>query len=216
MRGVLFGDYHTGNDWGLILNAKSLTPPEPKTNFIDIDGRDGSIDLSETLTGEVRYYDRIASFTFLMTDGSHRDRELLTNEIVNKIHGKRLNIVLPDEPDHYLVGRCNVTGVANDRAYGVLEIECTCEPWKYAERETSKTYTANGSTVAINCINTGRKTVIPTVTVTGSLIITIGTSSVSLSAGEYKLSALRLKAGSNGFSIKGTGSITLKYREAVL
>lgn len=38
MRGVKFGEFHTAEDWDLILNAKSLTPPVPKTNYIAVEG----------------------------------------------------------------------------------------------------------------------------------------------------------------------------------
>ena len=122
MRGVRFGVYHTAEDWGLILNDKSLTPPVPKTTYIQVEGRDGDLDFSEALTGEIRYNNRVASFTLLATDGTYTDREELISEILGALHGKKVNIVLDDKPDYYLVGRCQVTEVTNNKAYGTIKV----------------------------------------------------------------------------------------------
>ena len=45
MREVVFGDNHTAEDWGLILNAKTISPPTPKVVKISVDGRDGDLNL---------------------------------------------------------------------------------------------------------------------------------------------------------------------------
>ena len=74
LRGVQFGDHHTANDWSLILHEKIVSPPKPKTNYVSVPGRDGDLDLTEALSDVVNYQDRTASYTFLLTDGSHADR----------------------------------------------------------------------------------------------------------------------------------------------
>ena len=48
MRGVKFGENHTAEDWGLILNAKTINPPTPKYIKVAVDGRDGDLNLSRT------------------------------------------------------------------------------------------------------------------------------------------------------------------------
>ena len=49
-----FGDrvLKSYDDFGLIQkSAPEVTPPAPKTNYVDVPGANGSIDLSEALTG---------------------------------------------------------------------------------------------------------------------------------------------------------------------
>lgn len=215
MRGLKFGVYHTAEDWDLILNEKSLTPPEPKTTYISIEGRDGDLDISEALSGEIKYNNRTASFKFILTDGSYADREAMITEILRIVHGKRLNITLDDNPDFYLSGRCTVTDRINDRAYGIIEIECNCDPWFYRQTETMRFFTVNAP-MNIVLANGGGKTVTPEVTVTGSITIEFGSSSVSLSAGTYKLTDLLLKSGNTSVTLKGSGTVSFKYREGVL
>lgn len=216
MRGIQIGEHHTGDDWGLLLNSKSVSPPAPKVVTVAVDGRDGDLDLSEALTGEMRYSNREASFGFILTEGTQIERETLIGEIINAVHGLRKNIILPDDPDHYLVGRCNVSEVKNDRAYGTLRITATCEPYRYSVLETVRTITATTTAKEVVLTNSGRKTVVPSITVTGSVSVTFGDSAVTLSTGTYKIASLTLKSGPTILKVSGSGTIVFTYREGVL
>ena len=63
MKGIKFGDYHSYDDFSLILTSKTIGTPTPKTEIIDIPGGDGVLDLTEFF-GEVKYNNRQLSFEF--------------------------------------------------------------------------------------------------------------------------------------------------------
>lgn len=218
LRGVQFGDYHTAEDWNLILHEKIVSPPVPKTNYVSVPGRDGDLDLTEALSGVVNYQDRKASYTFLLTDGTHADRVELISQIIGVLHGQRVQIIDTDDyPDYYMIGRLTVTDVSNSNAYGILKIEAICQPWRYAINQKTKvvTVTASDGTVTVTMTNSGYKTVAPTLTVTGSITLTYGSTSTTLSAGTYILAGLRFTPGVNTVTVAGTGSITISYQEAI-
>lgn len=218
LRGVQFGDYHTAEDWNLILHEKIVSPPVPKTNYVSVPGRDGDLDLTEALSGVVNYQDRKASYTFLLTDGTHADRVELISQIIGVLHGQRVQIIDTDDyPDYYMNGRLTVTDVSNSNAYGILKIEAVCQPWRYAINQKTKavTVTASDGTVTVTMTNSGYKTVAPTLTVTGSITLTYGSTSTTLSAGTYILAGLRFTPGVNTVTVAGTGSITISYQEAI-
>lgn len=218
LRGVQFGDYHTADDWGLILNEKIVSPPVPKTNYVSVPGRDGDIDLTEALSGVVNYEDRTAEYTLLLTDGSHADREELITEIVGVLNGQRMQIIDTDDyPDYYMTGRLTVTEVANNNAYGVVKIEAVCNPWRYSINQRKKTVqvTSNDGTLSIILSNGGYKTVTPSIMVTGSVTLTYGATSTTLSEGTYTLPGLRLSPGANSIGVAGSGSVQFSYTEAI-
>lgn len=218
LRGVQFGDYHTAEDWNLILHEKIVSPPVPKTNYVSVPGRDGDLDLTEALSGVVNYQDRKASYTFLLTDGTHADRVELISQIIGVLHGQRVQIIDTDDyPDYYMNGRLTVTDVSNSNAYGILKIEAVCQPWRYAINQKTKavTVTASDGTVSVTMTNSGYKTVAPTLTVTGSITLTYGSTSTTLSAGTYILAGLRFTPGVNTVTVAGTGSISISYQEAI-
>lgn len=132
MRGLKFGEYHTANDWNLIQEKKELSVPEPKTIYLDIDGRNGSIDLSESLTNDIKYKDRTLSCTYILIGGTCSQRIVSIDSIINTIHGKRLNIIDDDFPNYYLVGRVTVKSYENNKSYSKLSIEAKCEPYMYS------------------------------------------------------------------------------------
>lgn len=58
-RGVLINDEHTLRDWGAaITNSDVISMPEPNTTYLEIPGRNGRLDLSESLTGDVTFSNR--------------------------------------------------------------------------------------------------------------------------------------------------------------
>ena len=216
MRGVQFGEYHTADDWDLILNSKKINPPTPKTVSVKIDGRDGELNLSRALTGEMKYGTRNADFTFLVTEGTQSERNDLINEIVNLIHGKELEIIEPDDEDHYLLGECSVSDITNTKGYGSFKVKATCEPYRYSVTEINRVITASSTPVDVILSNTGRKTLTPTITVSGSASLKFGSTNVALDKGTYKLPSLLLKTGTTIVTVSGSGTVTFSYREAII
>jgi phage-related protein len=209
--------FNTWYDWRLILTAKDVTPPEPKTNYIELDGMSGTLDLSEALTGEITYRDRTVTASFWTDEGSRVERSLLLGNIIASLHGRKIKIIEPDDPEYYFNGRIKIKSSSNTIPYLTFTLEAVCEPWKYAVNETIRTVTVNGSApVGAVLNNNGVKTLSPTITVTGAVDIVLDGVKTSLTEGSYKLSDIKLKRGVNLVSVSGEGSATFAYREAIL
>ena len=56
-------EINTYDTYGLILSSQEIGLPSVKTKFIDIDGRNGSLDMTEAFD-EVLYGNRTLTFTF--------------------------------------------------------------------------------------------------------------------------------------------------------
>lgn len=231
-RKMLFGEYDTARDGLWTLAAWSFPEPEYQSNFVDVPGG-LPLDLSTALTdGEPIFGNRTLTATLESSEGTRLEREARITDMVNRLNGQRLNIVLPDdvvpaevegEPDgctHYVVGRLSVRKEYSDPAHCQVVVTAICEPWRYYAEETAATLTASTTAQTGTMTNTGRRPVVPTLTVTGSgasVNFAAGAVSVTLAAGAYRLPELQLPAyGSLQYTYSGSGTLAITYREAVL
>lgn len=215
-RFFILDKFNTWYDWRCTVTAKNIPHATPKTNYVAIDGAHGTLDLTEALTGEPVYDDITATASFMCSEGTHKEREALERRITAALHGRKVPIIEPDDPEHFLLGRVTITETVNNLAYMTFSISAVCDPWRYAINETTRTVTVNGSTVDMVVRNDGVKTLCPVLTVTGTVAITHNGTTTQLTEGTYKITALRLTPGVNVINVTGTGSLTLTYREAVL
>lgn len=217
-RCFLFGNYNTWNDWGLLLTGKTdLEPPTVKTNYVAIEGMNGSLDLSEALTGEPTYEDRSFSASFCACDSSYEERRALLDNIINAIHGRKMKIVEPDNPNHYLYGRVGLKNVNHRVSHSEFTVEMRCDPWRYGREETLQTMPVDSDTPTdVLVYNGGRKTVCPDIHVSGQVTFTCCGVTSSATSGTYKITTFKLYQGENIIQVSGSGTLTLIYREAVL
>ena len=212
-RAFFIDDYNTWYDWDLTLTAKDTPTPEPKTNYVELGGVSGSLDLTEALQGEVAYSDRTVTASFWTSEGDYSYRDAIVKQVVSLTHGKKVKIVEPDDPDHYFLGRIMVKNITRSQVHMAFDIEAICEPWRYALEET-ECRVRGGETIQI--WNEGVKTLCPELEVEGSVTLTYEGDKVNLTAGRYRIAGLRLRQGENMVSVSGSGSVTFIYREATL
>lgn len=217
--------YDTGS-YGWTLTGWTLTDPEQKTQYVEKVGGDGSWDLSTATTdGIPRYKDRTLTATLECSEGTREDRERLISNMINLLDGFRWEIVLPDHPDHFLVGRVRVQVNQNSLAYAAVTLTATCEPWFYYEHETRGSLAVNSATewLTVRVYNNGRRVLSPSFIVEGTVKAAYYTNpatgqalTMTLTTGTHKVNGFLLHPGLTYMAFQGTGSVTVVYREAVL
>lgn len=214
MKGITFGQYHSYRDFSLILGEKEIAAPKVKTIKIEIEGANSALDLTEFF-GEPNFEDVTHKFQF-STIVPQSEFLTLYSTIKNAIHGKKLRVILDDDPDFFYIGRCFVSSFTSAKGVGTISIEADCEPWKYKAEETTVTQTVSGEDIIV--LANLRKRVVPVVTITAesSLHIVFGSNIWDLGSGSYTLPELELTAGENTVAVTGTGTIAFAYQEAGL
>lgn len=211
--GVKFGEKHSIDDWDLLMTARNIGDAEPKENYIPIPGADGEKDITEAF-GEVKYNPRTLSPTFDMFQ-KPSDWLRIKDEITNYLHGKKLKIIYDTDPNYYYLGRCKVTNFSNNTTVGHIQIEATCEPYKFKLNPTvvRNTVTAGNTYKYTN----DRKRVIPTLEFSAAMTIEFKGNSYSFGAGSHKSLAIEFLEGENEIKIvEGSGTLTVTYQEARL
>ena len=215
MKGIMFGNYHSWNDFQLILASKTIGTPSPKAETIDIPGGDGVLDFTEFF-GDTKYNNRKLSFEFSsMVIPS--DFMSLFSMVQDALHGKKMKITLDDDPGWHYTGRISVSEWKTDRNIGKLTIDCDCDPYKYQISPTVISKTISGTSNIL--LPNSRKRVVPEVRVTSSsgLTVTFGSGNVwNLASGSYLLPELELVEGDSPVTVTGTGTITFTYTQGKL
>lgn len=217
-RSMTFGSYNTHADGRWTLTKWELSAATYKQNLVEVPGRSEPLDLSTALTdGEPTYSSRTLTATFESSEGNRLAREARISQMVNALDGYRMNIVLPDDSDHYLAGRVSVKKLYNDEAHASVQVTAACDPWRYAKDETVVVLTAATEEQQAVLINQGRRSVVPLLEVTeGPVLLVYGAASWALSVGTYALPDIYLTYGEHVIKYSGTGVLTFTYRGAIL
>lgn len=212
MKGIIFGDLHSHRDLNLILSRKEMGSPAVKEQKIEIEGADSELDLTDFF-GEPKYSNVTHRFEF-STMVAENEFLSLFSTIKNAIHGKKMRIILDDDPHFYYIGRLHVSKFTNEKNVGTISVDADCEPYKYKIQETVVSKAVNG-TGTIVLTNT-RKRAVPTITTTATMTIAFGNFSRSVNAGTFIVPELELVEGANTVTVTGTGTITFTWQEGAL
>lgn len=215
MKGVTFGNYHSYDDLKLLLNSKEIGSPEVKIRKIDIEGADSSLDLTDFF-GEAKFENVTHKFQFSTIVPQAQFLSLFST-VKNALHGKKMRVILDDDPLFYYMGRCSVSGFTSEKNVGMVSVECDCEPYKYKLEKTVVSKAVNGA--ATVTLTNGRKRAVPEVTIATDSSIRIeyqGSNIWDLGSGSYTLPELELVEGANDVTVTGVGNITFTYQEAGL
>lgn len=214
MKGITFGKYHSYNDFGLILSSKEIEAPAVKEKRLDIEGADSDLDLTEFF-GEPKYSNARHKFSFTTV---YKGTEFLSafSAIKNALHGKKMRVILDDDPSFFYVGRLFVTKFTDERNIGILQIEADCEPYKRKLEKTVVSKAIDG-TQAVSLTNS-RKRAVPEVVIdtAASLRLEYQGNIWDLGSGSFTLPELELVEGENIVTVTGTGTVRFTYQEGAL
>jgi len=214
MNGVNFGNYHSGQDFALVLNSKKIGVPQPKTYKVPIESADGELDLTEFFGG-VKYGNRELEFKFTKIYGNFIE---VFSAVQGAIHGRRMKIVLDEDPDYYYYGRIRVDQWESNATTGTVTVKCDCDPYKLKHEKTVQERVIGSSgSMLVRLYNT-RKPAIPTITTSGEITIAYKGGSYSVSDGTFTLTNLLLEEGYSDYTITGTAGTVVKieYQEGAI
>ena len=214
MHGVSFGEVHSFRDLRLILSPFTPPPAAPKTNFLQVPGRDGTLDLTEA-NGEVTFHDREFSFAFTIAPDDDLAFDERLAAVSNALNGKRCKITLDRDPDYYWEGRCAVDQHQREKNVGKIVVKATVYPYKLKRRSTVVSVVLSSAAKTV-VLENDRLAVVPTIECTHGATVVFGGKTHELSAGAGKILDIRLTEGNNLLTVSGTGTITFTWREGAL
>lgn len=215
-RGTDFGGVHSFRDLHLIQAAVEVPPAEPKTNFIDIPGADGSKDFTESPAGRVVYKTRKITWKFKLYPGDDWAKKYA--QVSNAINGWSGKITLDDDPDYYYQGRVTVSKHAAQGILHTITVTAVCQPYKLRQAKTTQSANLTTTYTTLTLENE-RKPVIPEITVSAATSLQWKGNTYTLAAGTHRPLDIMLVEGKNQLQAKtttGTGTIKVVYQKGAL
>lgn len=201
MNEVFFDGKGTYTDWNLIMKPKNRPLPSPKTTFVAIEGRDGDLDLTTSLTGDVKYNNVSFDLEFTLMDIRENWEDKLY-EITTYLQGKKMKVIFSDDPEWYYVGRMTIDGITNSRNIGTIVINCNFEPYRLKASETVINEPIEANKVIT--LPNSRKWVIPTITTLQESVLPITSTSKTIDG-------VKFTTNDDAITINGTATNDLEY-----
>jgi len=228
---VRFNEISSYDDLGLIYNTKTISEPEPQIKTINVPGRNGAIDLSEVVTGDIRYNNRKISITFTVPE-LFPNWERKRSELAQMLHGQRMRINFDDDLAFYWIGRVEVGNFRKVGANVEVEITADVEPYKYSITTSAEDWlwdpfdfdygvinetadlVVNG-TRQVSLIATGRIKN-PIVISNTNMTVTFKGKTYPVISGSHVMYEILLDEGENILTFNGNGTVTVNYLGGML
>lgn len=211
---VIFDEHKSlRDDWGLQIEAFSISFPTPKLLMQSVPGADGVLDLTEAF-GYVAYNNRKITITASIIEDLDDWSNHLA-DLVAYLHGKPRKITFDFDLDHYYFGRMSVEASLAD-TINTITITGDVYPFRLALTETEVRVSVSGETS--RTIYIGRMGTIPTISSSVTMPIKFNSETHMLNQGENEITDIFLTEGPNTliFGAAGTdGDVVVRYREGV-
>lgn len=197
----------------VLLDGYTLSPPEPKTTTVEIPGRDGVLDLTESLIGDVSYGNRSMTFTFLIAD--IEQFEVVKTQVSNALHGRKFNFEMTMDPGYTYTGRFKITSYThmatwNHGICGFIEVEIDADPYKL---KSHYVYNLNATGGAMFNLESGRKKVHPIIELSAPARIRFKNVVYRIGAGRFQLNDILFEEGVNDIYINSYELQNLQWDE---
>lgn len=219
--------HHTFEDWNLKWYDIQLGFPEVKTHYIDVPGANGVIDLTQALTGDVKYKNRSLSLSFDYI-GDFYKWQTIVSKIANLLHGQQVKIILDIDKSHYYLGRISINTSKSNVAQGDIVLSGSVDPYKYEltssvqewlwdsfnfETDVIREYQdlQVAGALKLNVVGS-RMPHIPTFICNGPLTVEFKGMTYDLPAGVSKVLDIVIREGDNELLFRGNGSVSVDYR----
>lgn len=224
--GVLFGDKHSFRDFGLYPKSKMVVnPPDVREVYVEIAGADGDLDITEALTGRANYESREGKFEFTVIDRARWD--LVYENLMNTIHGRKMRVVLDEDPYYYYNGRIKVDSFKTNKYTATIVIEGYFDPYKKALYANSEKWlwdpfnfetgiardylgmVVNGTSV-ITVVGS-RMPATPVIEVSSDMTVIFEGTTYQLTSGKNRIVGITLVDQEYEMTFNGNGTVNIQF-----
>lgn len=211
---VIFDGKHSWHDWSLIPASRPIIPlPQMNTKEVEIPGRSELLDLSTYQAGHITYKNRSTTLGFYVVNDVRHWSETYSR-IANHLLGRKIKVVLSEEPKYYYYGYCTPS-IGNGEQRLVVQISANLEPFRRPSliNPAFKDLEVNGSkdlkvegTIAYDS---------PTISTTKPITVSYEGEEWKIPSGTHVLYEMQIGPGMHTVGLKGESIVTFDYRGGI-
>lgn len=209
---ILIDSIRTNADLGLTCTDLSVSAPAPKINLLEIRGRDGSIDLTETVSGTVNYENRELRADFYSIGGAEDYWKLTTRLMA--LQGRSQKLTLSTDAGFYYTGRPVFETALEQRNLIRVTLTANVQPYKYKQDLTKRvvTVTSGQEENFENLFAPAH----PVFTTSDTLEVEQDGVVSAIAKGGVTVPSVVFLKGTNHLKFYGSGTVSVEWREGTL
>lgn len=136
---VLIDGVNLKENFGLKLLAVHYGSPEQKEDIIDIPGMNGSLDLSEVITGFPVYKNVQHTLKFDFKDGTYEQWMETASHLKGKFHGRKLPVIVGNK-NYYFLAKISIDTDKINQDYSGIEMILDAYPYRISNHTSMEPY----------------------------------------------------------------------------
>lgn len=228
-----FSGFNSWDTWHLIPSSNIvIAHPEFVSKIDKRSGKPGFLDLTQYF-GKVMYSQRVGEINFY-ADYNFLTSEELYDSLMFGLHGKKMKMMLQDDPGYYYEGYFTLKSISKTASYPVVVIGYQLNPYKikinpegshpvlwdpfnfekdYDYSVIMENITITSGSAGMYTIYAGDYPFVPTATwVSGSVNVNFGNVLATLNSENTVATLGKASNGSNTLSVTGNGTIKIEWR----
>lgn len=131
--------FHSYDDWGLyVTNTDCIGEPELITNYVEVPGRSGLIDMTEAVSGRPIYKSRKIQIKLAGTR-FRTNWDSVISSFRNSINGRICRVTFDNDISYFWRGRIEIKDFSSVMNLGVFVVDIpNADPYKYDVESTSE------------------------------------------------------------------------------
>lgn len=202
-------------DFDSYIAERTLSNPKKKSIKQTVPFSNEAYDFS-AIDGEVYYEERDLQYTIDIAEVSTTAMEQKRSDLLEWLYSvQNVDIFDPYLTGYHLKGSFESSQWSEDFNYSRLVISFKVYPYKIANQSATNQFNIGGNTnISVN--NTSSHPIVPALTATASMSVTIGNRTYNIPSGTSKIPTFKLGKGANSIRVSGNGRLTISYSAEVL
>ena len=188
--------------FGAFVTTWADNPPEPRTSYATVPGRNGEVDLTDALTGWPVYGDRkIVAGLMAISGKTQADALSGFSKLKQLVHGRRSRIEYTGDPGYAYTGRVQLEDAKYSKGIWKCTLTAECLPYRSRGTMTYHLDAACGKTVVVR---SGAEPVCPTIECSGRTLVNVDGTTYEFGPGASQNLDLWLMGPATAMTINGT------------